>query len=84
MPDNGGGRMGKTLVFSSSQAANYLGVSQETIRRWCRSGSLPHHRTPGGMLRFSRAQLDGFTSSLRHEGIPGNGHPAALEAARKR
>jgi excisionase family DNA binding protein len=52
------------LVFTSSQAARYLGVSLATVRRWTDAGYLTGYRTPGGQRRFSREQLDGFISSL--------------------
>ena len=52
------------LVFTSSQAARYLGVSLATIRRWTDAGYLSGYRTPGGQRRFSREQLDGFVNSL--------------------
>jgi excisionase family DNA binding protein len=53
------------LVFTSSQAARYLGVSLATIRRWTDAGYLSGYRTPGGQRRFSREQLDGFVDSLQ-------------------
>jgi excisionase family DNA binding protein len=52
------------LAFTSSQAANYLGVSLATVRRWNNDGHLRGYRTPGGQRRFSRDQLDAFLSSL--------------------
>ncbi len=52
------------LAFTSSQAANYLGVSLATVRRWSNNGHLQGYRTPGGQRRFSREQLDLFLSSL--------------------
>ncbi len=52
------------LVFTSSQAARYLGVSLATVRRWTDAGYLTGYRTPGGQRRFSREQLDGFVASL--------------------
>ncbi len=54
----------RQLVFTSSQAARYLGVSLATIRRWADAGHLGCYRTPGGQRRFSREQLDGFVGSL--------------------
>ena len=51
----------RQLVFTSSQAARYLGVSLATIRRWADAGHLACYRTPGGQRRFSREQLDNFT-----------------------
>jgi excisionase family DNA binding protein len=54
----------RQLVFTSSQAARYLGVSLATIRRWTDAGYLTGYRTPGGQRRFSREQLDSFVDSL--------------------
>ncbi len=54
----------RQLVFTSSQAARYLGVSLATVRRWTDAGYLTGYRTPGGQRRFSREQLDGFIASL--------------------
>jgi excisionase family DNA binding protein len=53
------------LVFTSSQAARYLGVSLATVRRWADAGHLGCYRTPGGQRRFSREQLDSFVDSLQ-------------------
>jgi len=58
----------RRLVFTSSQAAGYLGVSLATIRRWTDAGHISCYRTPGGQRRFSREQLDRFTNSLRRDG----------------
>jgi len=58
----------RQLVFTSSQAARYVGVSLATIRRWADAGHLQCYRTPGGQRRFSRDQLDGFVASLRGDG----------------
>lgn len=55
----------RQLVFTSSQAAVYLGVSLATIRRWTDAGHISCYRTPGGQRRFSREQLDGFISSMQ-------------------
>ena len=55
----------RRLVFTSSQAARYLGVSLATIRRWTDAGHISCYRTPGGQRRFSREQLDDFITSMR-------------------
>ena len=60
-------RTERQLVFTSSQAARYVGVSLATIRRWADAGHLSCYRTPGGQRRFSREQLDEFVASLRGE-----------------
>jgi excisionase family DNA binding protein len=56
------------LVFTSSQAALYLGVSLATIRRWTDAGHIGCYRTPGGQRRFSREQLEDFIDSMHREG----------------
>jgi excisionase family DNA binding protein len=58
----------RQLVFTSSQAARYLGVSLATIRRWTDAGHVSCYRTPGGQRRFSRDQLDGFVTSMHRDG----------------
>jgi excisionase family DNA binding protein len=63
----------RRLVFTSSQAAVYLGVSLATIRRWTDAGHVGCYRTPGGQRRFSREQLDEFITSMQrgvHEQQP--------------
>jgi excisionase family DNA binding protein len=57
-------RNDQRLVFTSSQAARYLGVSLATIRRWTDAGHISCYRTPGGQRRFAREQLDVFISSM--------------------
>jgi excisionase family DNA binding protein len=67
-------RTARQLVFTSSQAAVYLGVSLATIRRWTDAGHISCYRTPGGQRRFSREQLDGFIASMQqggHDSTPG-------------
>jgi excisionase family DNA binding protein len=73
-----------TLVFTSSQAARYLGVSLATVRRWADAGHLDYYRTPGGQRRFSREQLDAFVASMRQGASgedDGNGQGPTTAAA---
>jgi excisionase family DNA binding protein len=58
----------RRLVYTSSQAARYLGVSLATIRRWTDAGHVSCYRTPGGQRRFAREQLDVFVSSMYRDG----------------
>ncbi|HEV3048143.1 MAG TPA: helix-turn-helix domain-containing protein [Solirubrobacteraceae bacterium] len=58
----------RQLVFTSSQAARYLGVSLATVRRWTDAGHISCYRTPGAQRRFSRAQLDEFIASMQSDG----------------
>ena len=55
------------LGLTASQAAEALGVSVSTVRRWSDSGALRGYRTPGGQRRFSREQIEAFVASLEGE-----------------
>jgi excisionase family DNA binding protein len=70
-------RNDRRLVFTSSQAARYVGVSLATVRRWTDAGHIDCYRTPGGQRRFSRAQLDDFIASMQRNG--GASEDAAVE-----
>jgi excisionase family DNA binding protein len=67
------------LVFTSSQAARYLGVSLATVRRWTDAGYVSCYRTPGGQRRFAREQLDEFMTSMHRDGpaVQADNEPAA-------
>jgi excisionase family DNA binding protein len=67
-PSPSASRNARQLVFTSSQAARYLGVSLATIRRWTDAGHISCYRTPGGQRRFSRDQLDEFIASMHRDG----------------
>ena len=68
----------RRLVFTSSEAADYIGVSLATIRRWTDAGHIACYRTPGGQRRFSSDQLDEFITSL--QGGDDSPHPAEKAA----
>jgi excisionase family DNA binding protein len=75
-------RNDRQLVFTSSQAARYLGVSLATVRRWTDAGYVSCYRTPGGQRRFARTQLDDFITSLHREGPGGGSSRSAADASR--
>jgi excisionase family DNA binding protein len=58
------------LGLSTSQAAQALGVSLGTIRRWSDMGYLQSYRTPGGQRRFSADQIDQFLAKLQRGSGP--------------
>jgi putative resolvase len=41
-----------------AEAAKYLGVHPDTLRRWERAGKIRAYRTPGGERRFDIVDLD--------------------------
>ena len=57
------------LGLSTSQAAQALGVSLGTIRRWSDMGYLESYRTPGGQRRFSIEQINQFVTSLQQGSV---------------
>jgi len=44
--------------FSIGDAAKYLGVSKDTLRRWERRGKFKSYRTPGGRRRYTMYDLE--------------------------
>ena len=48
-----------TNKFKISQAADFLGVSTKTLRRWDAAGHLTPQRTTGGQRYYTRTQLEG-------------------------
>src|SRR6201985_1939198 len=66
------------LGLSTSQAANALGVSLGTIRRWADMGYLESYRTPGGQRRFSVEQIEQFLETLQQRRAVQSPHPERL------
>ena len=55
-------------TFGISEAADLLGVSADTVRRWVDSGKLPAEREPNGHRRVAGADLAAFAASHRDTG----------------
>ena len=53
-----------------SEAADVLGVSAASLRKWSDEGLVPVYRTPGGQRRFSAKDLDAFLDSMRQPTTP--------------
>jgi excisionase family DNA binding protein len=51
--------------FNVSEAADFLGVSAASLRKWSDDGLVPVYRTPGGQRRFSAGDLEQFLDSMR-------------------
>ncbi|MBZ0307323.1 MAG: helix-turn-helix domain-containing protein [Anaerolineae bacterium] len=41
-----------------TEAARFLGVHANTLRRWANNGRVPYHTTPGGHRRFMISELE--------------------------
>jgi excisionase family DNA binding protein len=48
----------KKILFSIGRAADYLGVSIDTLRRWEKAGKVTTLRSPGGHRYFEKERLD--------------------------
>jgi excisionase family DNA binding protein len=58
-------------LLNVGQAADYVGVSAASLRKWSNDGLVAVYRTPGGQRRYHREDLDRFMSSMR-EASPGD------------
>lgn len=54
-----------TEYVKTAEAAEILGVAQNTLRKWAKDGKIPMRRNPANGYRlFKRADLDSFLSQL--------------------
>ncbi len=57
-------------LFSVQEAAEFLGLSMSTIRRYIHDGRLPAYRVAGErLLRIRRGDLEALLSSVFGEGM---------------
>ncbi len=54
--------------FRIGQAAELLGVSSDTLRRWADAGRIVTERSPGGHRVIAGADLAAFATALANEG----------------
>ena len=47
-------------LLTIKQAAQYLNVSQDTMRKWDAAGKLTPLKTSGGHRRYRKSQLDAY------------------------
>jgi excisionase family DNA binding protein len=54
-----------TEYVQTAEAAEILGVAQNTLRKWAKRGEIPMHRNPANGYRlFRRSDLDAFLKSV--------------------
>ena len=57
--------------LKTADAAEHLGVSQNTLRKWAEQGKIPVHRNPANGYRlFKRADLDRFLKQIEKPAKP--------------
>jgi len=55
-----------TDYVMTAEAAEILGVSQNTLRAWAGDGKIPMHRNPANGYRlFLRSELEDFLDKVR-------------------
>ena len=58
-------------VLTAAQAAAYLQVPEETLRRWRGQGTGPKHAKVGRHVRYRRAALDRWLEECEREAASG-------------
>jgi excisionase family DNA binding protein len=56
-----------TGPYSIGKAAQLLGVSVTTLRRWDRIGLLRPFRTPGGQRRYTQTDINTVLCATAHQ-----------------
>lgn len=58
---------GDERPWTVQQAAQFLGVSPQTVYLWVERKQIPHLRVMGRNIRFLRSDLETFRASFRRE-----------------
>ncbi len=62
-----------TEYVKTTEAAELLGVAQNTIRKWAGRGDIPMHRNPvNGYRLFKRSDLEAFLKKIAKPVIQNN------------
>jgi len=57
-------------IFTEQEAANYLRISQSTMRRKRKAGIGPDFMRDGNLIRYRRSELDRYVSSHTKSAAP--------------
>lgn len=64
--------MEEKIVFTTKEAAKYLGISTSTIYRMEKQGLISSIKTPGGQRRFTKEDLEKYLQESRNFEAPQN------------
>lgn len=51
-------------LLTSTEVARQLGVTSETVRRWCKAGKVTHLVLPSGQVRFRPADIAAMVATV--------------------
>jgi len=63
---------GNGKIISTEEAARLLGVSQQSVRKWCQSGKIKAKTTPGGFYKIERLELEKFRQAYNMPNLDSN------------
>jgi excisionase family DNA binding protein len=63
---------GDGKIISTEEAARSLGVSQQSVRKWCQSGKIRARTTPGGFYKIERSELERFRQEFNMPNLDSN------------
>jgi excisionase family DNA binding protein len=63
---------GDGKIISTEEAARLLGVSQQSVRKWCQSGKIRARTTPGGFYKIERSELERFRQEYNMPNLDSN------------
>jgi excisionase family DNA binding protein len=75
---------GDGKIISTEEAARLLGVSQQSVRKWCQSGKIRAKTTPGGFYKIERTELERFRQEFNMPNLDSNDVVLIIEEDKER
>jgi excisionase family DNA binding protein len=75
---------GDGKIISTEEAARLLGVSQQSVRKWCQSGKIRAKTTPGGFYKIERSELERFRQEFNMPNLDSNESVLIIEEEQSR
>ena len=75
---------GNGKIISTEEAARLLGVSQQSVRKWCQSGKIRAKTTPGGFYKIERSELERFRQEYNMPNLDSNEFVLIIEENKDR
>lgn len=75
---------GDGKIISTEEAARLLGVSQQSVRKWCQSAKIRAKTTPGGFYKIERSELERFRQEFNMPNLDSNEYVLIIEENQER